>query len=412
MRLSMSRFIPRDYQEAQATIGYGILSKHGLAYDTSQERVGKSLSNLMIFERSSRTKLLILTKKAALKDWNHLIEHYPIEGKEIVAINYESIHKIDFIPDMAILDEAHHALSKYPKPSKTFLKVAEVVYGLPLLYLSATPHAETSAQLYHQLRLSSWSPFAEFKNFYKFHEEYGLPYLTYLGSRQIKMYDRMQEDRVMELFGPLTYGLTRKDVGFEHEPENQIHKVNLTGETEKSYTALTKNLVMEIEGQEMIVETAGALLQKLSQIVGGTMKVEIGMKSPTQKEYRSYWLGNTEKIDYIKEHWGDTEDMVIMYQYKEEEYLLNHHFKKAQILQGDRFAEGISLKHVNNLIIYSMSWRTSKYIQRRARQADLERTEPIIVHFILTEDKVDRMIYEAVVEKGVNFNGRYFRDNG
>ena len=408
----MSRFIPRDYQEKQATIGYTILKAYGLAYDTSQERVGKSLPNLMIFERSTRKNLLIITKKAAIKDWKHLIENYPIEGKKIEVINYESVHKVLMEPDMAILDESHHALSKYPKPSKTFLKVAEIVYGLPLLYISATPHAETTAQLYHQLRLSVWSPFGLYKNFYEFHKEYGLPYLTYLGSRQIKMYDRMQEDRVMKLFRPLTYGLTRKDVGFEHEPENKIHKVNLTEETEESYTSFTKNLVMEIEGEEMLAETAGALLQKLAQMVGGTMKVEVGMKTPTQKDYKTYWLGNTEKIDYIKDRWGDTEDMVIMYQYKEEEHLLNYHFKKALIRQGDTYAEGVSYKDVEHLIIYSMSWRTSKYIQRRARQADLERDKPIIVNFLLTEDKVDRMVYEAVVEKGVNFNARYFKENG
>ena len=403
---------PRDYQLAQAEIGYKLLQKFGLAYNTSQERVGKSLSTLLIVEKSSRSKCLIVTKKAAMPDWKDLIKAYPIAGKQFEVINYESIHKINMAPDIVVLDEAHHALSKYPKPSKTFLKVAEVCYGLPLLYLSATPHAETTAQLYHQLRLSAWSPFGKYKNFYKFHEEYGISYMQYLGSRQIKMYDRMQEDRVMDLFQPLTFGLTRKAVGFEHEPTNKIHNITLNEETGKSYTTFSKDLVMEIEGEEMIAETAGALLQKLSQMVGGTMKVEVGMKSPTQKEYKTFWLGNTEKIDYIKDTWGDTEDMVIMYQYKEEEHLLNHHFKKARVLQGDRFAEGISLKHIENLIIYSMSWRTSKYIQRRARQADLERTTPIIVNYVLTEDKVDRMIYEAVVEKGVNFNGRYFKENG
>ncbi len=405
----------RDYQIAQAEIGYALLKEHGLCYNTSQERVGKTATTLAMIEKTTRQRCLFVTKKAAIKDIEDTVVKMTAAGlltKTVKVINYESIHKIEMVPDIAVLDEAHHALSKYPKPSKTFLKVAKIVYGVPLIFMSATPHAETSAQLYHQLRLSPWSPFAKYKNFYKFHTEYGIPYLTYLGSRQIKMYDRMQEDRVMDLFLPLTFGLTRADVGFKHEPKNKVHNISLDSDTEKSYSTFSKNLVMEIEGEEMIAETAGALLQKLSQMVGGTMKVEVGMKSPTQKDYKTYWLGNTEKIDYIKKTWGDTEDMVIMYQYQEEQLLLNYHFKKAKILQGDRFAEGISLKDFDTLIIYSMSWRTSKYIQRRARQADLLRTEEIIVHYVLTEDKVDRMIYEAVVEKGINFNGRYFKENG
>ena len=87
MGFIMPRFIPRDYQEEQAEKGYTILKEHGLAYDTSQERVGKSLPNLMIFEKSNRVKLLIITKKTAIPDWQHLVDNYPIPGKEVEVIN-------------------------------------------------------------------------------------------------------------------------------------------------------------------------------------------------------------------------------------------------------------------------------------------------------------------------------------
>jgi len=402
---------PRDYQCSQAQIGFDILKKHGLCYNTSQERVGKSLTTLLIFEMSSRTKLLIVTKKAAIPDWKKLVIDYPIEGKEIEVINYESIHKAVITPDMMVLDEAHNGLSKYPKPSKTFLKVADKAWGLPLIYLSATPFAESYSQIYHQLRLSPWSPFAEYKSFYKWFDVFGVPKLQYLGSRQIKVYTETREDLIKPLLQPIMFGLTRLEVGFKHEAEDKVHYIKLDESTEKSMEAFSKNLVMEIEGEEVLAESVGSLLVKLHQMVGGTLKIDIGMKSPTQKDYKTVRLGNTEKIDYIKKTWGDTDDVVIMYHYKEEEHLLKEHFKRAVILQADRYAEGISLKQYKHLLIYSMSWRTSKYIQRRSRQADKDREEPIIVHFILTEDKVDWMIYDAVVNKKENFNGRMFKEN-
>jgi len=398
----------RDYQKKLAEDAFEILKANGLVYITSEERTGKSLSAIEITEMSTRSEVLIITKKQAIAGWEESLANYK-HLNDYTIINYESIHKITVKPDIVILDESHVSLAAYPKPSKTFLKVAKVVYGLPLIYLSATPFAESYSQCYHQLRLSPWSPFAEYKSFYKWFDEFGIPELQYLGARQIKLYKKTQEDRIKKFLDPITIGLTRAEVGFEHEPTNKVHTIILDADTEKSYLDFSKNLVMELEGEEILAESMGALLQKLSQMVGGTMKMEIGMKSPTQKDYRSVFLGNTEKIDYIKEHFGDNEDTVIMYYYQKEEELLNHHFKKAQILQADRYAEGISLKHIDNLIIYSMSWRTSKYIQRRARQTDLTRDTPIVVHFILTEDKVDKKIYEAVVEKGENFTARMFK---
>lgn len=411
LTVSIRSITPRWHQDKRAEVGYALLREHGLAYDVSQERTGKSLPALMIFERSSRKTCLIVTKKKAIPDWVKLTLAYPIADKRVFVINYDSIHKIpDWDWDFAIIDEAHHALSAYPKPSKTFLRLAHVVYGLPLLYLSATPHAETTAQLYHQLRLSAWSPFNGFKNFYAFHKEYGLDHIEYLGARQIKMYDKMQEERVLKLFTPITYGVTREEINFKQpEAHEVLHVVPLEESTLNLYNTLAKDRVAEVDGHEVLIESAGALYQKQCQVVGGTLKIDNGWITPKKKDYINVWLGNTEKIDYIKRTWGDLSDMVIMYQYKEEEHLLKAHFKNAQILQGDTWAEGISLKHIKYQIIYSMSWRTSKYIQRKVRQADEEREEKIEVHIILADGELrDFDVYQAVAIKGVNFNQRYY----
>ncbi len=403
-------FKPREHQILWSEEAFLILKERGLVYNTSLERTGKSLSSLLLVEKMKQQRCLIITRKAAIPDWIHLLANFA-HTKEYEVVNYESVHKVKMIPDTCIIDEAHANLSKYPKPSKTFLKIAKLVYGLPLIYLSATPHAETFSQIYYQLRLSPWSPFAEYKNFYAWHKEFGIEEVQYLAGRAIKMYNITQEDRIKPLFAAISLGVTRKEIGFEHEAQDVKHYIRLDTVSQELTNTISKDRVAEVRGYEVLAETVGSMLQKMYQIEGGTLKIEDGMINESTKNYVSVSLGNTEKIDYIKEHWGDTDEMVIMYNYKQEEILLREHFHNALIRQADRFAEGVSFKHIEHLIIYSMSWRTSKYIQRRNRQADMERETPINVHYLLVEDCISEKIYDAVVEKNENFNGRYYTEN-
>lgn len=402
----------RPHQIKGAEESYEVLKKYGLVYRTDQERSGKSATAVLLVEKTSRQSCLILTRKQAIPGWIETLNNFD-HGKDFQVINYESVHKIE--PDsfdIVILDESHSALGKYPKPSKTFLKVAKMVYGLPLIYLSATPYSESLSQIYHQLRLSPWSPFAKYTNFYKWHTEYGIEEVRYLSGRAIKMYNKTQEDRITEIVAPIMLGVTRKEIGFEYEAVDKVHTIKLDQSTQDLIDTLTKDRVLKVQGYEVLAETVMSMLIKAYQIIGGTLKIEVGMKSETQKDYVSLQLGNTEKIQAIKDIFGDTDDLVIMYHFKEEERLLKSHFTKALILQATSYAEGISLKHKKHLVIYSMDFRTSKFIQRRNRQCDMTRDEEIIVHYFLTEKGIDRMVYEAVAEKGENFNAIYYKIHG
>lgn len=401
-----------DHQVEGAEELFHILKENGLVYCEWEERTRKTMTVMEMLRKTIFKQVLWITKKKPLPDldsqWQAYSNSYS-PGYQLTTINYESLHKLSLKNyDCIILDEAHHAMATYPKKSKTWDKVKVLTKGKPVVYMSATPYPETLAQIYHQFALSDWSPFWEYTSFYKWHEQFGLPYLEYIGARQIKKYDKVQDDRILRIIKPLFSKKTRSEVGFKHEPTDEVHYVTLGAQTEQHYKEMSKDFVTVIGEEEVVAETSVAVLQKLAQLVGGTMKVEDPERATEKKmAYRSFWTGNTEKIDYIKKTWGDTDDMVIMYHYKEEEHLLKHHFKKARILQADTWAEGVSLKEYEHLIVYSMSWRTSKYIQRRARQADKEREESIEVKYVLSH-KVDEYIYEAVALKRVNFNGRYF----
>ena len=386
---------PYPHQVEYAAHTLNTIRECGFAYLAFEERCGKTLTAILAAEQSTRTNILVLTKKAAIPDWIKTLEQFS-HTKHYHITNYEQAHKLQADWDLIILDEAHHALSKYPKPSETWKNVKKLCVEQPIIFMSATPYAETLSQLYHQFALSSWSPFEE-NSFYKWHKVWGIDSSIRVAGREIKQYNLVKDYAVLPKIAKYFHRLTRAEIGFEHEPTDKIHHVPLTPSSSEYYTTLEKHSIVHIDERPVVAETAGALMQKLAQLVGGTMITEDG----------AFFIGNREKIEYIYETFGDCKNMAIMHNYKLEEALLKQTFKRASIMQGDRFAEGVDLSHIENLIIYSMSFRTSKYIQRRARQASKNRGTKIVVHYILS-GLIDTKIYEAVALKKQNFTAKLY----
>src|SRR5690606_24154962 len=98
------------------------------------------------------------------------------------------------------------------------------------------------------------------------------------------------------------------------------------------------------------------LRHALHMIEGGTIKLD---------DTGYYTLKNNEKINYIKANWGDSDNLVIMYNYIQEGVKLREAFEKATILHGETYAEGVDLSMYATLVVYSQDFKTSKYSQRR-----------------------------------------------
>ena len=72
-------------------------------------------------------------------------------------------------------------------------------------------------------------------------------------------------------------------------------------------------------------------------------------------------------------------------------------------MQGDTFAEGVELSHLETLVVYSQSWRTAKHTQRRARQASKNRKSEIVIHFLLVKGALSEQCYPTVAINKKNF---------
>ena len=381
---------PFKHQLEIAKKGYETLKELGWLYLAMEERTGKTLTALLIAEQSKASKVLILTKKAALQGWEETLRRWGGATKPYTLMNYHSCDKAVGVYDLIILDEAHSSgLATYPKPGGIYKKVRKLTHDAPVIFLSASPYAESLSQLYPQLNLTKYSPFRAFATFYTWFASFGIPTQKRIGARLIMQYNQVKKEEVLRAVESGFIRYTRKDLGFEHEPEDVKHYIELASETKARYNELMKKEMLFVGGEVYAADAPIKLRAGLYQIEGGTLK--LGGKSLV--------LGNTEKIDYIKANFSV--DVAIMANFVAEQELLRKHF--TNVYSATAHAEAIDLSHIKDLVIYSMNFSTAQFIQRRARQANKHREDPIRVHFLLVENAVSEQVYETVAVKKQNF---------
>jgi len=384
--------IPYDHQIEIANLAYPILRDNMMVYLACEERTGKTLSAILLAELCDVTNVQVITKKTAIKGWSDTLKAY--SHKKIYSVtNYHQAKKVTTKPDLLILDESHNYISSYPKTGQLWKDVAEVARGVPIIYISATPHAQGPQQLFHQFKLSTWSPWAKYKNFYRWFEDYGRPYTLPINGINIPQYDRVNNERVLADVAHLFVTKTRKDLGFEHEPEDQLHYITLNEATCNVYNDIVWDNISYLSIGPLVCDTAPKVRTSLHQIEGGTIKID--------DDY--YVLANNEKVDYVLSKFGDVESLVIMYNYKAELQKLQSAFSNATLLQATSFAEGVDLSGYKDLVIYSQDFSTARHTQRRARQCNKKRSSPIVVHYLLVKGAISDKCYKRVSVNKKNF---------
>lgn len=406
--------IPRDYQIEMAKEGYLILKEYMIVYLAAQERVGKSLSALLIAEMCQNVKTVqIITKKKALVGWQNTLANYNCI-REVRLTTYTQLHNTDISgADLYILDESHNYISGSPKLPQTTADLKVALQLKPIIYISATPHAQGYHQLYHQFFISSWSPWKKWDNFYHWFADFGVPDSVYIQGKAKPIYTKTKTDLCKRFVEHLFVTKTRKELDFPFEPIDKIHYVELDQETKDLNNTIVKERIITFHGKTIVCDTAAKRRFTRHMLEGGVAKyTEPYLDNNGDPKLREYFLvlHNCEKIDYIKKTWGDTEDLVIFYNFIAEKTKLDIHFKKARILQATSFAEGVELSMYEHIVVYSQDYSTARHTQRRARQASMDRNKPIFINFLLVENGVSEQVYEIVSIKKQNFVDSVYED--
>jgi len=391
----------RDYQNKIIVQGTEILRLKGFLYLAMEVRTGKTLTSLGIARLMNKKSLLFVTKKKAISSIENDYKAFKPEY-DILVINYESLHKVDGMFDLVILDEAH-SMGAFPKPSKRAKQVRELLSKCnnpDVILLSGTPTPESYSQMYHQVYGINNNPFKEYVNFYKFSKHY-----VNVKQRKINgLYINDYHDghiSILKEMKAYTISYSQKQAGFKVDTREHILEVDVEPITYKLTAQLKKTLVVEGKDETILGDTPVKLMMKLHQLYSGTVKFESG--NSTILDYS--------KAQYIHDNFGDVK-IGIFYKFKEELNALKKIYgdqlcteleefdttSKSIALQIVSGREGISLRKAEALVYYNIDFSATSYWQSRDRMTTKERLESD-VYWIFAKGGIEKDIYKAVSKK-------------
>ncbi len=391
----------RDYQKNIISDGVGIIKKNRFLYLAMEVRTGKTLTSLGICDEIEAKKVLFITKKKAISsiqnDYELLHPKFQIE-----VINYESLHKVRQTGwDVVICDEAH-GMGAFPKPSGRSKKVKNIIFRSDpyVILLSGTPTPEAYSQMYHQVYFIPNNPFAHYKNFYQFANDYVGVVKKKIGGMYINDYSKGSK-KIIEAMSPYTINFSQKDAGFIVETTEHVLEVDIKPETIKLINKLKRDLVVEGESEVILADTSVKLMTKVHQMCSGTIKFESG----------NSMVVDLSKAEFIKKHFKGKK-IGIFYKFKEELNAIKQVFgddictdldcfnttDKNIALQIVSGREGISLRKANALVYYNIDFSATSYWQSRDRMTTKDRLKND-VYWIFSKGGIEKDIYKAVVKK-------------
>ena len=407
---------PLPHQMRKSKEVFEKLKKHKYCYLAGEVRSGKTYTAILALENSKTiNNILVLTKKNAISGWKKFIpystKNYTItnyeqvgsyklrytnkNGKELKKPKKELIFKLNPSNyDFIIIDEAH-TLGKVGKPSQRYKILKEFVNDKPFLALSGTPIVETPLSIYHQMSISTYTPFPE-KNFYEFFKKWGIPQYLKLYGRLVNQYTKAKPE-LLDYISKFTVYMTQKDAGIDIENNHKIHYIKLKPDTMKIYNTLLSDNVVETKYGTIIADSTMKLRTTLHQIEGGTVKID-----------NTIHIISTEKINYIKDNFPNNDTVGIMCHFKAERDLIKKYLPDVQIYSSNAHAEGVDLSHLKHFIIYSNDYSGAKFIQRCDRITNVNGSNTNTIHHLLVKNGISEQVYYTVKEKQ-DFNNKVFK---
>jgi SNF2 family DNA or RNA helicase len=395
----------RDYQKDISDKGVELLKRYKICYLAMEVRTGKTLTALATAYKYGAQNVLFITKKKAIDD---IVKQAMDMGYElnIFVTNYESLHTVDHRFDLVICDESH-GLGAFPTPSKRAKEVKRIANYTPIIFLSGTPTPESYSQIYHQLWVSSYSPFAHYKNFYAWAKDFVNLRKKYIFNRAINDYTDADKNLIDEGCKHLFLTFTQMEAGFTQMINENIYYVKMDDKTYKFADRLRiDKIVTNAKGEVVMADTAVKLMNKLHQIYSGSVIVDEPTREGRVIDYT--------KAQFIKEKFAGKR-IAIFYKFLAELVILMETFESedvtfdATIFQGGRCRvfltqmvsgrEGLNLSNADALVMYNIDFSATTYWQSRARIQTKDRDKEAQLYWIFSYNGIEDKIYKAVCEK-------------
>ena len=405
--------ILRDYQIDLSNKAAQILYDYGLVYLAMEVRTGKTLTAFATAHKFGAKKILFVTKKKAKADIMAQVLDANFNFDKIDVDNFEQLHNIGTDYDCIIIDEAH-SLGAFPKPSLRATELKRICYGKAIIYLSGTPSPESYSQLFHQMWVSSFSPFEVYKNFYGWARDFVEIRKKYLYGKQINDYSFAKKELIEEKTRHLFLAFTQEDAGFTELVKENVLYVKMDENIYKFADRLRiDKVITNKEGKTVLGDTAVKLMNKLHQIYSGTVIVDAPDRYGKVIDYT--------KAEFIKEYFKGKK-IAIFYKFAAEQMAIKWVMGKcyedptefnnandgcfiSQIVSG---REGVNLSTADALVFYNIDFSATSYWQSRARIQTKDRTKEAQIYWIFSEGGIEDKIYKAVMDKR-DYTTEYFK---
>lgn len=403
----------RDYQESISTDAAKMLEWLKICYLSMQPRTGKTLTALAAAEKYGAKSALFLTKKKAIgsikSDYDLLAPSF-----KLICINYEQVYNLSpaYEFDLVILDEAH-TLGQFPTMAERSKELRKLCIDLPIIYLSGTPTPESYSQLFHQFHISSFGPFKEYANFYKWAKDYVTPKKRYYYNREIPDYSHANQEKIDAMTKHLFISYTQQEAGFNQEIKEVVLKVQMQRNTYSLADYLRKHRVyIGKDGQEILADTEVKLMNKMHQMYSGTVL----------SESKEGIVFDSSKAKFIKEHFAGKK-IGVFYKFTAERVMLIMTFGADRLTEDpDEFnrcddkvfysqiqsgREGVNLATADCLVFLNIDYAAVSYWQARERLQDKNRMKEAVIYWVFAEGGIEERIYEQVMAKR-DYTLKYF----
>ena len=190
------------------------------------------------------------------------------------------------------------------------------------------------------------------------------------------------------------------------------HSIELDKDVMQQYKQLKKEMVSEIDGEQITAVTAAALANKLLQFTSGTLYTEDGYTA----------LAHTTKVEFLESIMEENQaPALVFYHYKTALAKLKEAFPYAEELTDsniERWREGkvrMMLAHpqsggiglnlqcntgdVAQVVWYDLPWSSENYIQANARVYRQGQTKPVLLHHLIAAHTIDGQVVDVLEGK-------------
>jgi hypothetical protein len=281
--------------------------------------------------------------------------------------------------------------------------------------MTGTSAVESYSQYYHQFFVSAYSPFSQYKNFYKWAKDFVEVWERKLPTHSIRVYDRANVEKIDKILKPYMVVMTQQDAGFEVKINEHYLTVETPLKIKIVVDILLKDRVVKGSAGYIFGDTPAKLQSKVHQLYNGHCIAE-DVNGET-----SNVILDTYKVDFIRERFKD-DKIVIMYYYQNELKMIESVFGEALTTDIDEFnttdksfalqqntTEGINLSKADALVYLNLGFSGKNWIQSRDRMTVMGRKDNNI-YVICESDGITEKILESVTKKK-NFNSRMFKQN-